>query len=254
MCEKSKSPIERALGDRRSNVVLAESAHRAARTRVMPRLAVILFAFVAVVSTHSFARADGDPLVTCGSSLKLKHASTNHILTSQAVAYASGSGQQSVTAILNEDGETDTYWQIHGGVNAACARGVGVKHGDVIRLQHANTRAWLHSHAHRSPLSGNQEVSAYGNDGMSDTGDHWIVEVTSGAGAAWERGKKVRFRHVDTGAYLQTHNMKYGRPIAGHQEVMGVASASGSNSVWMSAEGVYFPSDEETRSAGKEDL
>ena len=39
----------------------------------------------------------------------------------------------------------------------------------VIRLQHLNTRAFLHSHHFSSPLSGNQEVSAFGD---SDSGDN----------------------------------------------------------------------------------
>jgi dolichyl-phosphate-mannose--protein O-mannosyl transferase len=196
--------------------------------------------------------ADADALVTCGSALKLKHFATSHALTSQSITYASGSGQQSVTAIPNDQGETDTYWIVHAAHGARCERGGSVKHGTKIRLQHANTRAWLHSHPHRSPLSGNQEVSAYGNDDVSNSGDEWVVELTSGAGANWVRGKKVRFRHVETGAYLVTHGMKFGRPIAGHQEVVGVPTPGGSNSIWMSVEGVYFPSDAEN--VGKEDL
>ena len=217
------------------------------------RTSAAAFALACVAAFAHIVSADAvDALVTCGSALKLKHAATSFALNSQPIAYASGSGQQSVTAIANDGGETDTYWIVHGAHGETCERGTGFAHGAKIRLQHANTRTWLHSHAHRSPLSGNQEVSAYGNDDTSDTGDHWVVELTSGAGASWVRGKKVRFRHVDTGAYLCTHNVKFGRPIAGHQEVMGTSSAGGSNSVWMSAEGVYFPSDAEN--VGKEDL
>lgn len=40
-----------------------------------------------------------------------------------------------------------------------------VKCGDIIRLQHTATNKNLHSHHFSSPLSGNQEVSAYGENG-----------------------------------------------------------------------------------------
>lgn len=44
-----------------------------------------------------------------------------------------------------------------------------IKCGSTLRLQHLQTRLFLHSHLFASPLSGNQEVSCYG-DGA--TGDH----------------------------------------------------------------------------------
>ena len=59
----------------------------------------------------------------------------------------------------------------------------------------------LHSHLHRSPLSGNQEVSAYGENGVGDSGDEWILE-TKTSGDEWVRRDKVRFRHKDTGTHL----------------------------------------------------
>lgn len=41
-----------------------------------------------------------------------------------------------------------------------CAPGRPIKKQQHIRLQHAATRKWLHSHNFYSPMSGNQEVSA----------------------------------------------------------------------------------------------
>ena len=41
-----------------------------------------------------------------------------------------------------------------------CTQGTPIKSGTPIRLQHMNTRRWLHSHKFPSPLSGNQEVEA----------------------------------------------------------------------------------------------
>ena len=39
-----------------------------------------------------------------------------------------------------------------------CVQGTPLKSGTSLRLQHAATRKWLHSHHFASPLSNNQEV------------------------------------------------------------------------------------------------
>lgn len=47
-----------------------------------------------------------------------------------------------------------------------------------------------------SPLSGNQEISAYGDEsGDGDTGDHWTVVCS---GDLWSRDDSVMLKHVDT--------------------------------------------------------
>ena len=62
------------------------------------------------------------------------------------------------------------------------------------------TRRNLHSHHYPSPLSNNQEVSAYGEDGVGDDGDRWKV-VCSTKNDYWVRNDPVRFQHVVTGKY-----------------------------------------------------
>lgn len=103
-----------------------------------------------------------------------------------------------------------------------------VKCGDVIRLQHLSTKKNLHSHHFQSPLSGNQEISCYGEDGniieknfilkfayimidfagVGDTGDHWKVICTEDA---WRRSDSVKFQHIDTDAYLSVSGRTFGR-------------------------------------------
>ena len=57
-----------------------------------------------------------------------------------------------------------------------CDIGKPVACNDIIRLEHVDTRKNLHSHLFKAPLSGNQEVSGYGDDqGNGDTGDNWQV-------------------------------------------------------------------------------
>lgn len=70
-----------------------------------------------------------------------------------------------------------------------------VKCGDVIRLEHLQTKKNLHSHHFSSPISGNQEVSAFGDKGVGDTGDHWSVLCD---GKFWERDDLIKLKHVDT--------------------------------------------------------
>lgn len=74
----------------------------------------------------------------------------------------------------------------------------------MLASQHLETRKWLHSHRHTSPLSGNQEISAYVGE---NTGDHWRVECEG----HWVRDRTVSFFHVDTGVYLHSHTKAFPR-------------------------------------------
>jgi len=49
-----------------------------------------------------------------------------------------------------------------------------VKCGDKIRLQHLATKRNLHSHLFQSPITHNQEVSAFGEGGDGDEGIYII--------------------------------------------------------------------------------
>lgn len=83
-----------------------------------------------------------------------------------------------------------------------------IKCGDVIRLQHLATNKNLHSHHFSSPLSGNQEISCYGEEGVGDSGDHWKVICS---GDFWLRSNAVKFFHIDTDAYLSVSGRTFGR-------------------------------------------
>lgn len=211
---------------------------------------------------------------------------------------------------------------------APCTPGSPVGKGSKLRLQHAGTRRWLHSHQYQSPLSGNQEVrrkrkrrgsdnkerererctvracrretnerkerqggegteaevvpcagalqalagdcptghclshrvslppapphsreplahymqiSAFGDDKRSDTGDVWAIEWDSSE-SHWSQSTKARLKHVDTGVYLYSHEMRFQQPIHGQQEVCGKKSRD-RNAEWQAAEGVYLPTD-----------
>ncbi|KAM6985540.1 stromal cell-derived factor 2 [Aplochiton taeniatus] len=173
--------------------------------------------------------------VTCGSVVKLLNVKHNVRLHSHDVRYGSGSGQQSVTGVTSVE-DSNSYWSVRGTGGEACQRGIPVKCGQTIRLTHVNTGRNLHSHYFASPLSSNQEVSAFGEEGEGDHLDEWTVEC---GGGVWARDEAVRFRHRSTDALLAVTGEQYGRPIHGQREVHAMAGA-GPHGLWRAMEGVYM--------------
>jgi len=145
--------------------------------------------------------------VTCGSALKLRHdQSKGYYLNSISANWGGGSGQQVVT-LSKSKGEQSSLWQIKeahkNGVDQQkqqCKAGAPILCGQQIRLTHIETSKNLHSHNYiPSVISGQQEVSAYGNQGEGDEGDDWIIVCE---GEYWKRSDRVRFKHVQTNKYL----------------------------------------------------
>jgi len=210
---------------------------------------------------------DGAPLyaefVTCGSVFKLEHIDTGNRLHSHDVKYGSGSGQQSVTG-FGENFDSNSLWIVHTFVGTEggreCLQGAYIRDGSAIKLTHLNTGRNLHSHGqHASPLSGNQEVSAYGEGGVGDSGDKWILQLepldeatrkraeADGTAKYWRRGQKFRLQHADSGLYLALMPKNvYGNPINGQHEANCLKKVKGNKdraiTVWRSAEGYFFPS------------
>nr|XP_009665114.1 PREDICTED: stromal cell-derived factor 2-like protein 1 [Struthio camelus australis] len=146
-----------------------------------------------------------------------------------------GSGQQSVTGVEASD-DANSYWRIRGKSDGGCQRGTPVKCGQAIRLTHVNTGKNLHTHHFPSPLSNNQEVSAFGDDGEGDDLDIWIVQCS---GTHWERDDAVRFKHVGTDVFLSITGEQYGHPIRGQREVHGMPTANHHN-YWKAMEGIFI--------------
>lgn len=125
-----------------------------------------------------------------------------------------------------------------------CDVGTPVKCGQGVSLEHAQTGKNIHSHLFKASLTGNQEVSAFGEAGKGDTGDDWTVECS---GEHWMRGKPVAFRHIDTGKFLYTNsaaqfnqqNCGVQCPIMGQTEVS-AATRKDSKTNWVTTQGVYF--------------
>ncbi|KAG7481037.1 hypothetical protein MATL_G00062520 [Megalops atlanticus] len=179
--------------------------------------------------------------VTCGSLVKLLNTRHNVRLHSHDVKYGSGSGQQSVTGVEAAD-DANSYWRIREKPNSMCQRGAPIRCGQAIRITHMKTGRNLHSHHFSSPLSNNQEVSAFGENGEGDDLDVWTVQCS---GTYWERDEAVRFKHKGTEVFLSVTGEQYGHPIRGQREVHGMSSPSHHN-YWRVMEGVFIQPSLET--------
>jgi dolichyl-phosphate-mannose--protein O-mannosyl transferase len=201
---------------------------------------ILLAGYLVLAVVTALVSARGPQQVTCGSVVKLLNANHKIRLHSHDVKYGSGSGQQSVTGTPQQE-DVNSHWTIKGPEEYDyCKRGEPVACGQKLRLEHLTTNRNLHSHHFSSPLTNQQEVSAFGEVGEGDTGDVWTVVCE---GDYWQRDEAVMFKHVDTGVYLGASGQTFGRPINGQMEIIGMTKADGSTK-WRTQEGVYVhPSD-----------
>lgn len=174
--------------------------------------------------------------VKYGSVVKIKHMLTGCALHSHAQNYShpATSGQQQVTAYAGSD--DNDLWLIKRphGYGTDFPAGQPVKDWDVIRLEHVLTRRNLHSHAGvPSPVTGQQEVTAYGTNGIGDGNDNWRIELEGGG--IWEKGQVIRLIHVETNHALHSHVASHPQWTAGQQEVTGYGGRDG-NDWWIISE------------------
>ena len=128
--------------------------------------------------------------------------------------------------LISDKAESSSLWQVREGHNQTqCITGKPVKCGQTIRLMHLESQKNLHTHPIPSALSGQQEVSGYGDKGEGNHGDDWQVLCN---GTTWQKHQTVRIRHEVTGAFLAASksfvfNEQNCRncPILKHMEVAG---------------------------------
>jgi hypothetical protein len=166
--------------------------------------------------------------------IRLKHSATSMLLSSLSQSYSNpgSSGQQMVVGSAHKN--TETVWLVKGNHNAGDSypAGEAVKHGDFIRLEHISTRKNLHSHGDRlSPLTRQQEVTAYGFSGIGDENDDWMLDLENPGD--WHIGSPIRLIHKSTVKALHSH-AGYTHPIftAGGQEVTALPKGD-LNDLWV---------------------
>jgi C1A family cysteine protease len=176
-------------------------------------------------------------LVRYGATLKLRHVATNCCLHSHPIAYnhPGSSGQQQVTCFAGAD--DNDLWRIKGpdGQSGDVRSGQPVQHGDIIRLEHVSTRRNLHSHSGApSPVTGQQEVTCFGANGVGDWNDNWRVEV--GGGGEWSSGRHVRLIHVATHHALHSHGGFSDPVTTSDQQEVTCFSERDDNDLWFASD------------------
>lgn len=172
------------------------------------------------------AMARNAPMVTqpglvYGSFVSLQHVVTGKFLHSHPVNYPAGSRQQQVTCFAGDNDEN--AWLVKAAHGEWCTRGNPVRNGDIIRIQHMTTGRNLHSHGIPSPVTGQQEVSGYGDDGAGDSNDNWRVEY---------EGNRFRLIHVNSNHALHSHGIALPAECFGQQEVTSY-SGRDDNDFWV---------------------
>jgi hypothetical protein len=164
--------------------------------------------------------------------IRLRHCATNLLLKSVSKNYIhqGTSGQQIVGADAIPNAES--IWLVKGSdaLGEHFPAGSAVRHGDLIRLEHISTKRNLHSHSRRSPLTGQQEVTACGEGGKADANDDWKVDL--GGPGIWLTEAPMRLEFDSTGYVLHSHS-GFAHPTltAGLQEVTALPK-SDPNDMW----------------------
>ncbi|KAI9473558.1 MAG: MIR motif-containing protein [Benjaminiella poitrasii] len=176
-----------------------------------------------------------------GHEIFLKHNMTGRLLTSEEGRnYDEGSGQQVVVAGAWEPSSETTFIVIPRFGEDEFEDGVDVNFGDVIRLKHAATRTNLHSHPDiPSPVTGQQEVTCFGDDETSDENDDWVVEQWTFdeeeneefdiEDRTWYTGRSFYLRHLATGLTLHSHDELFDED---RNEVSGYGDGPDENDRW----------------------
>ena len=94
-----------------------------------------------------------------------------------------------------------------------------ISNGDIVRLEHMQTHANLHSHPTKLFFNAGDdrmhEVTCYGHDESGDDNDNWRVECDG----MLQPGSPFRLIHVNTNHALHSHDQTY--PFSDQQQVVG---------------------------------
>ncbi|KAJ2486116.1 hypothetical protein IWW37_005725 [Coemansia sp. RSA 2050] len=148
-----------------------------------------------------------DTVIKIGTVLALKHVATSRLLRSdRSHSTASSSNQQLVYASRHNPAEDD-WWQVLPANQDVPVPGSIVSYGTQIRLRHINTGRHLHSHY--GFTEGMNEVTAYGDQTLSDENDHWVIERWGDGGYSntWRSTEAVVLRHYVSGMALKSQKI-----------------------------------------------
>ncbi len=201
------------------------------------RMSLLLWGAISLVTSALVAEPQAVPkydrdLVTFGCTVRLKHGLTGKYLTVDDDRYDHPGTSGQIAVYAGADNKTDkALWIIKGchsgdrwnfalnwDTNFRSMIGWPVRRGQILRFENVATGRELHSHGARSPKTGQGEVTAFGDNGMGDTNDNFVVDAND-AGSGFEYladGYKVKFRHANSNRTLHSHGIDW-KP--GKQEV-----------------------------------
>ncbi|KAG0750527.1 hypothetical protein G6F57_000985 [Rhizopus arrhizus] len=184
------------------------------------------------MSEYEGGRPQHDGIIRYGDHVSLKHVATNRYLTSRPGSYDGGSYQQKIFTVECSPEEEST-WIVLPPAETEEEPGYEVGWDDPVRLKHVPTRVNLHTHGIQSPVSGQQEVSGFGDDETSDENDVWKVQQYNEDDEQyddfWRVGQPFVLRHVETDRLLHSHEMLLEE---GANEVTGYEE-NDENSMWV---------------------
>ncbi|NEQ27353.1 MAG: hypothetical protein F6K28_51790, partial [Microcoleus sp. SIO2G3] len=172
--------------------------------------------------------------IAYGNTIKLRHVLTTRSLHSHRFSYGHpGTSGQQVTAY--EGSDDNDLWIVKPAQGQGDRSGQLIQNGEIIRLQHVLTGRNLHSHAgHSSPVTRQQEVTCFGDNGNGDDNDHWRVELTQGSN--WQSNSVLRLIHINTNCALHSHQgFSHSRWTMGQQEVTAFGGRD-ENDLWQVSE------------------
>jgi dolichyl-phosphate-mannose--protein O-mannosyl transferase len=188
----------------------------------------LLFAFSSPF--EEFKGEKGQISINYYTMIKLQDQTTGLYLSSVEFSYQAGSNQQMVRAI-SKITLAETYWTIWPLPNqTAIPQGLPVECGASIRLQHAVTGRWLHSHSIPGHFGSGHEVSCFEG---SDSGDFWKVICEN----SWNADSAIKLLHIDTGFYLSANQTSsHPKEFGGEYEVF---ASQEDKSSWLIAGGIF---------------
>jgi len=147
--------------------------------------------------------------VQYGQTVNLRHTNTKNFLHSHPYKYyhEAGSYEQQVTTVPDNDSNCEFVVKAAHGQRTAF--GAPVMYGDVLRLEHIATRKNIHTSEKTAFVTNQREVCAYGNEGIGDANDDWIVQATKPNVTGVLPTDTIRFYHKQTQHYLHAALNKF---------------------------------------------
>jgi dolichyl-phosphate-mannose--protein O-mannosyl transferase len=197
---------------------------------------MFLSLFAAVRSFEEFKGDKSQISIGYYTMVKLQDRKSSLYLSSVDFSYQNGSHQQMVRAITKGT-LAETYWSVWPLPNQTdIPQGRTVECGSKIRLQHAVTSRWLHSHALPGHFGSGYEVSCFEG---SDSGDFWEIQCDD----VWNAASAIKLKHLDTGYWLSVNvSSVHPKEFGGEHEAFG--SPESDESAWLLGGGIFVEESE----------